>query len=146
VGGAAARRAAVRNSPRPILDRFYAVGFENLSAADQIFVAVWVLDFEVCNGGFSQFFYNSSGEHADFATFALHAIGADQTRGLLERAIDAVGGIPSQMQSDREKLISNLPDYSRELLDDLDSEFYREPDNLNELLLSFISRVATKSA
>jgi len=65
---------------------------------------------------------------------------------LLERAIDAVGGIPSQKQSDREKLISNLPDYSRELLDALDSEFYCEPDNLNELLLSFISRDATQRA
>lgn len=41
--------------------RFWRVNYEALSRAEQIFLMIWELEAEVNNGGFHQYFSNSSG-------------------------------------------------------------------------------------
>lgn len=49
--------------------------FESQTTAQKIFSAIWSLESEVNNGGFSQYFLNESCETAAFVPEALEAIG-----------------------------------------------------------------------
>ena len=59
---------------------------------ERVVLAIEAVEREVNNGGFNQFFFNSSREHAYFAPLALRAIGAPQTAELVEGAIYAISG------------------------------------------------------
>ncbi len=61
--------------------------FDHLDSVTQVAVCIHMLEPEVNNGGFDQFFSNSSGMVARETIQALSAIGAEKTRSLLERAI-----------------------------------------------------------
>ncbi|MGO4904028.1 DMP19 family protein [Flavobacterium sp. W20_MBD1_R3] len=63
---------------------------ENLTIADiamKEFLAIWVLQFEVENGGFDQFFLNYDLEFSEFVLSGLKRIGADDYKELIEKAI-----------------------------------------------------------
>ncbi|MBV9657323.1 MAG: DMP19 family protein, partial [Verrucomicrobia bacterium] len=120
----------------PIYQRRQALGFVHLSPTEQVIMAVWSLKAEVNNGGFGQYFANSSGEHAETAAAALQHIGAERTRGLLLRAIAIIGGSPPPGQTDRQLLLSRLPVRALAQLHELDLAFYDKPDDLNALLLA----------
>ena len=71
--------------------RFFDAPFAQLTVPEQVFVAVWTLESDVNNGGFDQYYLNSSGDYAWFAPAALRAIGAEQTAAIAERANAAFG-------------------------------------------------------
>jgi hypothetical protein len=52
---------------------------------------VHLLDAEVCNGGFSQYFFNSWGDYAAETAAALHHLGASRMASLLESAMAEFG-------------------------------------------------------
>lgn len=104
-------------------------------AARRLFTVHWC-DSEVCNGGFHQFFSNSTGIVAPEALAGFRAIGAIQCAAILERAMSL---LPDQYPRDRdertEALASiKLPGGKRSEWDpfySLDEEYYaakREPD------------------
>jgi hypothetical protein len=62
-------------------------GFEQLPEPARHLFAVWWFDAEVCNGGFHQFFSNSTGVLAPEALEGLRAIGLAECASLLEAAI-----------------------------------------------------------
>jgi hypothetical protein len=100
----------------------YPEAFDDLSfnskkefdaAAPQVQVAYCIhkLESEVNNGGFHQFFLNSSGEYVPETLRALNAIGAVTTRDLLERAV-AIGfpkGYPADAKQHQEFSLLLLP-------------------------------------
>ena len=63
----------------PEYARLDSEGFRNLSVPHKVFSAIWALEAEVNNGGFSQYFFNSSGATAGFVHEALMIVGALKT-------------------------------------------------------------------
>src|SRR5260370_16965113 len=61
----------------------------NQSLTQKVFSTIWAVESEVNNGGFSQYFLNSSAESAPFVVEALRIIGAADTAAICERAIAA---------------------------------------------------------
>jgi hypothetical protein len=117
--------------------RFWRVSYEALSAPERVFRSVWELEAEVNNGGFHQYFWNSSGSLAPHAPAALRAIGASTTAGIVESAIAAVGrDIP---WSDERARQTRLDAIEPQRLERFDDAFYAYPDNLTMLLYRYAS-------
>jgi hypothetical protein len=115
--------------------------FVTQSIPQKVFSAIWALEEEVNNGGFSQYFQNSSAETTPFIVEALDTIGASRAAAICKDAIATA--FPSGLPSTPETVSSAanaLSDAVLEKLNDLDTEFYRYPDNLTILLFSFVSK------
>jgi len=114
--------------------------FATQSIPQKVFSSVWALESEVNNGGFSQYFFNHSAETASFIVEALHSIGALNTANICTRAI--VSAFPMGLPQNREAISEMAADFSDEVLQKLemlDAEFYAYPDNLTELLFTYVS-------
>ncbi len=123
----------VRQTPRPA----------------QFLWAMRLLESEVNNGGFEQYFWNSSSTLADVALEAYEAIGAKRYSAFLQRAATIVGN--ESWRERRHKSNGDWRAYKQAcppLLDALDEEFYAgksgDPDSggmdedLYRLKISFI--------
>lgn len=67
--------------------KFGKLHFSEQSIPQKVFSSVWALESEVNNGGFSQYFQNSSAETSPFVAEALGLIGAPRTADICRRAI-----------------------------------------------------------
>jgi hypothetical protein len=116
-----------------------------LSASARSVYIAEALDGEVLNGGFQQFFSNSSGRYAHETLAVLQEIGAVRTAGLLQRAIDAFPD--KRVPPERIARNDALETANAELLDALDTEYYRlektTGENLGRLILEFVKRNAS---
>ncbi len=115
--------------------------FDTQSFPQKVFSAIWALESEVNNGGFSQYFLNSSSETAGFAAEALEAASAPRTADICRRAITAA--FPEGLPPDPEAISLAASDFSEAVedkLDALDREFYQYPHDLTELLFAFVSK------
>src|SRR6185437_17005777 len=59
--------------------KFGKQDFALQSLTQKVFSAIWAVESEVNNGGFSQYFSNDSAESASFVVQALETIGAPKT-------------------------------------------------------------------
>ena len=64
---------------------------EDLSEAERVILAVEAIEREVNNGGFSQFFINSSLSMAPYIVNAFKSIGCPQTAALCKQAVTLLG-------------------------------------------------------
>jgi hypothetical protein len=106
-----------------------------------VFSSIWAVESEVNNGGFSQYFLNSSCETAGFVSEALETIGAPSTADICRRAIAAA--FPDGLPSDPEAIRSAASDFSEETeekLDSLSNEFFQYPHDLTQLLFAYVSK------
>ena len=112
-----------------------------LSPGFRAVYATWVLEGEVNNGGFSQFFFNSSGELAYEARDGCWLIGA---RYHVQVVIDAIAlemrqGTPGSTFPDsatyEKDFGENYPYADYDLLDD---RFYTVPEDLSRLRIRYI--------
>jgi Domain of unknown function (DUF4375) len=99
-------------------------------------LAVEALEREVNNGGYSQFFVNSS-EFAPTIVEALERIGCKKTATITQRAIKALGisevttkTIDTAMATEDERCLTKL---SR-----CDDAYYNSPESIAERLFAFI--------
>jgi hypothetical protein len=114
--------------------------FAQQSLPQKVFSAIWEVESEVNNGGFSQYFSNDSAESASFVVEALEKIGASKTARICHRAIVAAfpGGLPSTVEAIR----SVADAFSEEILgqlEPLDQEFLSYPHNLTGLLFAYVN-------
>jgi predicted outer membrane lipoprotein len=111
------------------------IGFDRLSPSEAALLDVGMLQAEVNNGGFDQYFGNSSGDRARGALAGLEAIGAEKTAAIARRAMAVFGsqGPPPARQARWEQMQGWKPELEA-MLDALDEEFYRDPDPLAELM------------
>jgi hypothetical protein len=119
-------------------------GGDNLSTQSvpqKVFSSIWAIETEVNNGGFSQYFLNSSCETAGFVVEALETVGARSAADISRRAIAAAfpAGLPSNVEAIR-SAASEFSDETEGRLDALDQEFFKYPDNLTKLLFSYASK------
>lgn len=114
--------------------------FEALTEAERVIATVWCLEADVNNGGFDQYFFNSSGDTAFFAPSALEIIGAHAMRRIVLRANAVFGAAgPPRDRNLRQTQLLALPESTREQFDTLDNAFYAYPDPVTGLLHSYIA-------
>jgi len=121
--------------------RFWRVDYNQLSFAEQVFGLVWELESEVNNGGFHQYFWNSTGALAPYVVGALKAVGAVAAASIAQQALALVG--PDVSWSDdaaRKAHISELSSQSKEKLQELDQAFHTYPDDLTTLLYRYATQ------
>mgnify|MGYP000209299702 CR=1 FL=1 len=113
-------------------------GHESLNQFEVNVLAVCSFDREINNGGFIQFFENSSGFYAPFIIQALNAIGADVGAVIVEEAIESlrIDGEPTWETLNE---CFEIDDEKRDdKLDELDLRYYAEDPDLCSLLLDYI--------
>ncbi|KAA8998432.1 DUF4375 domain-containing protein [Affinibrenneria salicis] len=118
-------------------------GFEALSAEEKIYYAVNVLEGEVYNGGFMQFFDNASKEYDAWCEQGLARIDAPHSLRLLRAARLARFGDGG---ADRLARGPAPDDETWARLNDLDHEFYQDPDGLEARLNAFAMNNGLTSA
>jgi hypothetical protein len=114
--------------------------FANQSLPQKIFSAIWAVESEVNNGGFSQYFSNDSAESASFVVKALETIRAPKTASICNRAIAVA--FPAGLPQTPETIRSIAVDFAQEILEELeplDQEFMAYPHNLTDLLFAYVS-------
>jgi hypothetical protein len=120
--------------------RFGKEDFALQSVPQKVFSALWAVESEVNNGGFSQYFLNSSAESASFVVEALETIGAPKTADICKRAIAVAfpAGLPRTPEAIR-AVAASFPDEILEKLEPLDQEFLAYPHSLTDLLFAYVS-------
>jgi hypothetical protein len=114
--------------------------FTKLPRKVQVAYCLHGLEAELNNGGFHQFFANSTGEYVTETIQALVEIGAMKTAELLKRA--ACIGFPAGYPEDASQYESSLADFEDVVdeLDALDQEFLKYADPLTELVNTYLAK------
>jgi hypothetical protein len=114
--------------------------------SQQAIYVLWELEAEVNNGGFNQYYTNSSGQFANLTPNALKLVGANKFSELVNRA--------NRIYEDENALIKKYQDgstvgfsksYEDNPLNELDDEFfeYYQDENLMQLQVAFIRKNKT---
>jgi len=112
--------------------------FSNLNEFEKTFIYIDVLENSVTNGGFIQFFFNSSGQFAHEIFHAYLAINAEKTIDILTKAIHLFPEMPVPKDARIRQQILMGKDSNIDLWDALDLEFYKYEDNIIELTLNYV--------
>ncbi len=113
--------------------------FESLNSIEKNILYIEMLEGQVNNGGFDQYFFNSSGEYAHETLLALKEINAPQMADLLNRAISVFPKLPIPKDTEqRREYMEDIPESISETWDKLDDEFYKYPENLEGLVIEYI--------
>jgi hypothetical protein len=128
---------------RELVDKVYnqSGGFNALSANEKLYYSVNLLSGEVYNGGFDQYFTNTSAENFRDAEYGLVQLGATNSIKLLRQAKEQLFGsnqVP-KCQTERWELIRKLNRTTD--LEALDTEFYLDQDDLDIKLEAFALEV-----
>ncbi|MCH2235593.1 MAG: DMP19 family protein [Crocinitomicaceae bacterium] len=119
----------------------YGEDLSKLTESEKTVLFIENLEIEVNNGGFHQFYSNSSGDYSLETYEALLTIGADSMAKIMN---DANSILPNKtIPSNRTERINILEEHEDQLWDkweECDSKFYEYPDDLIELLYTFISK------
>jgi hypothetical protein len=112
--------------------------FSNLNEFEKTFIYLDVLEDSVSNGGFIQFFFNSSGQFVHEIFQAYLAIKAEHTVNILTKAIYLfpVMPVPKNLRIRQQILMEK--DANIDLWDDLDTQFYKYEDNIISLTLAYV--------
>lgn len=103
---------------------------------------VGLLEGDVNNGGFSQYFWNTEGQHAASTVEVLKRIGAKETASLLRRAMKLYGAPPSGDLDEWYDRLERVDSEHEEQLAELDEHFYEGVDDLPVLVMKHLgSRV-----
>ncbi len=115
--------------------------FQGQSLPQKVFSAIWEVESEVNNGGFAQYFLNSSAESASFVVEALETLGAPKTANICERAIQSAfpTGLPHSVAAIRSAAAS-FSDEVLAALEPLNDDFFSYPHNLTDLLFAYVSQ------
>lgn len=121
----------------------YEKQYEIVTGLSKGFKAVyttWWVEAEVNNGGFNQYFWNSSSQFAMEAIDGFKEIGAEKYASLMENAVKiAIDEMP-EMQKFRNKgtLEAFSESYEHTALNELDEKFFEYPEDLSKLRITYI--------
>ncbi len=114
------------------------VGQEGLTEEERAILAVEALEREVNNGGYDQFFVNSSNEYAPIVVDALNRIGCTETAKLTQKAIDTLGIARSVTVEAVDRVMEQENTGRDEKLGECDDRYYEMAGDLAGPLLEFI--------
>ena len=112
-----------------------------LTKGQQAVFSTWWLEAEVNNGGFNQFYFNSSGQYAEMAEIGFKTIRAEKFSGLTLRANNIFTENKERLEEfDDGTMESFSESYKDNPLNDLDTEFYKlyDSENISELRIKYI--------
>ena len=113
-------------------------GLSSLNLAERHVYVIDGMITEVNNGGFDQFFFNSTGELAYELIPALTEVGSVQFKDIASRAIDIFGKLPSLDEDSRYAHLENIThDGELQLWEACDDEFYECEEQLEELVVRY---------
>ena len=97
------------------------------------------LEREINNGGFNQYFYNSSSDFAHETINSLKIIGANKTANILQKAIDQFPDktVPRN-RTERQEILEKIEETVSEIFEELDEKFFVYEDDLNTLNIEFV--------
>lgn len=117
----------------------YGKKIERLTESQRTVLFVENLEREINNGGFNQFFFNSSGDFTHETVTALKTVKAYKTADILLKSISAW---PNQnVPKDRVKrqgMLQQIEGKGNPIWNECNEQFYKYPDNLVTLLFEFI--------
>ncbi len=116
----------------------YGDNIENLNKHERVFFVAQTLEQEVNNGGFSQFFYNSSGDFSNEVVDAFTEIGASKTAEICEKALAVFNGKVPVDRDEREELLDDLD--CDDVLNECDDAFYNYEDDLEALNYAYVMK------
>jgi len=123
----------------PWLEKYINQGAGSLTPVEACAVGVWLLDAEVNNGGFNQYYFNTRGVLAVRTVEALREIGAAETASLLEAANKDVPHLP--LPEERMARIAKLEEVSESTrFRALEREYYEEREDRIALLATYLRR------
>lgn len=96
-----------------------------LSPARRAVLLVEALEIEINNGGFDQYYLNSSGDGAPFAPAALRLLGHEAAATLVERGNAQFASGPPTDRSARLRMMDDLGEQPKLIWDSLDKQFYK---------------------
>lgn len=113
---------------------------KNLSEGMQYVWAIWWLEAEVNNGGFNQYFYNTSGQFAEEAYKGCLAIGANKTAEIVNSAVLTIFQEMDLYKKTKEAgtIEAFMDSYKETKLGQFDDEFYKYEDDISGLLTKYI--------
>jgi hypothetical protein len=121
-----------------LADKEESGGLGSLTPAEQTFFLVWWFEAELNNGGFDQFFDNSTGNHAVHTVSALDRIGATTCANIVRRACALFpDSTPSSDWNTRQEQLCVITDDDEEAFESLTTEFYEYPDDIGGLLAKY---------
>ena len=113
---------------------------EKLSKGKQAIFAIWILQAEVNNGGFNQFYYNN-GQFSEMAYHGLELIGAQKYSNIVKRANSFYSEIKDELEKDDDGTIESFSkSYENNPLNILDNEFYEldKKERLDDIQIKYI--------
>jgi hypothetical protein len=115
--------------------------FESLNGIEKNVLFIEMLEGQINNGGFDQYFFNSSGEYAHETLSALKEINAPKMTELLNQAIKAFPTLPIPKDTEKRRgNMDDIPEKIHEIWDKLDDEFYKYPENLAGLVIEYVKK------
>lgn len=109
----------------------------------QAIYMIWALEAEVNNGGYNQFYFNSSGQFYMHLPDALRLVGAKKFADLTEKANKTFENENEKITKHRDGTIEGFSkSYDDNPLNDFDSEFYDlyKTENLQQIQVDFIRK------
>lgn len=122
----------------------YAKEYESVlswNKSRQAIYMIWLLEGEVNNGGYNQFYYNSSGQFYKHLPDALRLVGAYKFADLTQKANDTY-------EKENEKITKHLDgtsegfskSYENNPLNDFDTKFYNLEEDLQQIQINYIKK------
>jgi Domain of unknown function (DUF4375) len=114
---------------------------EKLSDEEKVIVYIGELEREVNNGGFSQFFFNTSGDYTEEVIQSLQKIGSIKFLSLAESAKAQFPNfiVPAD-KAERRQILEEIDEDANNKWNDLDNEFYQYEEDIYSLMSSYIER------
>ena len=116
-------------------------GFDALTEAEKVVFCLDKLEQEVNNGGFEQYFRNSSGDNAAVTPSALRALGASQIASVVEKALELFPNRrPSRTRTERGEQMDSWGSKEQDTLAQLDEAFLAYPEPLAQLERTYVRK------
>jgi hypothetical protein len=109
----------------------------------QAIYMIWALEAEVNNGGYNQFYFNSSGQFYKYLPKALRLVGANKFADLTERANKTFEKENDRITKHQDGTIEGFSkSYEDNPLNDFDTEFYElyKSENLQQIQVDYIRK------
>lgn len=130
--------SGVSDARKAVFDALGSQGFAGLSQPQMHYYSVFIYNAEVNNGGHSQYFVNSSGDHWKSAIEGLKEIGATSRAKILCEAAALFGAAgPCVENAPRNRQLAAFTVQQEKLLDQLDSQYYSCDENVEALLAQY---------
>jgi hypothetical protein len=115
---------------------------KRMSAGLRAVHATWVVEAEVNNGGFNQFFWNSSREYASEAVTGFTLFELSALAELMKRAIAMNQAEATKLAKFKKRgsLEAFSQSYEANPLNDLDKQFYEAAKDLSAIRIAFIRK------